>query len=467
MPVFVIYLDDNKHIDQTIDDLVDKTPKPLIDQIIVCDDNNVGYKREDITVLTTNNIGRASAWNNAARGIQNKQIVFLSQATKFSDRWLEPIHKILNEHRTAIVSPIIHRLDTNLWSMDNKCIARFGWRWDLKQYDRLAKTSYSPSVSHHCLAVNKSHLTDLGGFDDNMKLGDGESLELSIRNWLFGGTVEIVESRIASFVAEKECLDNLGRIAEVWFPAFASNFYRARNILPSDLNVGSLTNLTDLQEKQKITFDGYLSSQLPELLNIFGLFGTAAGKSVAVVADGPSIDKINPALIYRNDIIISVDYIGLRFESNYVVTSNAEIVTQLRRKYNDNQMVLPIVVESKAVGNLVNASDVAPDAYVYESCGVNDVNFGIMPPFANFGSVVHNAVNFALFLGGNVVTLYGCDNKIIGGKSHSRIKYYNDGNVWSDTETTRSRFAGFEYGLDRLGKLAEDNGITLLRLNHA
>lgn len=467
MPTFVIYLEDNKHIDQTIDDLLDKTPKSLIDGIVVCDDNKVGYKRDDVTIIKTDKIGRACAWNNAARGIQKKQIIFLSQATKFSDKWLESIVEILNSNRTAIVTPIVHRLDTNLWTMDSKHTAKFGWRWDLKQYDKIAKSKYSPSASHFCLAVNKAHLTDLGGFDDNMKYGDGESLELSIRNWLFGGTVEVADSRIASFVSVNESLDNLGRIAEIWFPAFASHFYRARGIKPSDLNVGDLTNLTNLQEKQKITFDGYLSSQLPELLNIFDLFNSAYGKNIAVVADGPSIDKINPAAIYRNDIVISVDYMGLRFDSDYAMTSSAEVVTQLRRKYHDKKLVLPLVIESKSVGNLVNAVDVAADAFVFESCNANDLNFGIMPPFANFGSVVHNAVNFALFLGGSVVTLYGCDNKVIGGKSHSGIKYYNGGEIWPDTESIRSRFAGFEYGLDRLGRLAEDNNITLLRLNHA
>ena len=157
----------------------------------------------------------------------------------------------------------------------------------------------------------------------------------------------------------------------------------------------------------------------------------------------------------------------MRFDSDYVMTMSAEVVTQLKQLYSADKAVLPTVLESKAVGNLVNTGDVIPGAYIYESCVVNDPVFGVFPPFANFGNVVHNAVNFAIFLGGSSITLYGCDNKIINGKSHSAIKYYNDGFLWNDSEAVRSRFAGFEYGLDRLGSLAIDNNITLLRLNHA
>lgn len=469
MTTIIIYLEDSTHIERTLEDLFDKTPKPLIDEVFVCDDNNTGFISDEVEVLNTDRVGRAIAWNAAARKATSKQLVFLRDATKFSNGWLKPLIDKLKDERDVIVTPVIHGLDTNLWSSDDNHMKRFGWRWDLKIYDRLSKSPYSPAVSPLGFAINKQWLVELGGFDDNMELGDGESLELSVRNWLFGGSIRAVEDSLISVSAPRnENVSNLARIIEVWFPIFSSYFYQIRGVKPSDLNIGRLDNLTDLQEKQQITADGFISAHMPELLSVYKLMGSASGKSVAIISNGPSIDLLNPAWIYKHDIIIAIDYMGNLFDCDYIVTGSADVVTQLREKYPDEKLVLPSVLESKAVGHMVDTKDVSPSAIQFESCRLNDPTINLYPPFANFGHPVHGAVHFALFLGAASVTLFGCDNKIIDGKSHSaKIPYYDDGRLWADSEATRRRFAGFEYGLDRLGRLAVESGISLIRVNHA
>lgn len=469
MATIIIYLEDDTYIDRTIDDLLDKTPPSLIEQIIICDDSGLGYKRDDVTVLETEKVGRAVAWNKAASTISDGHLIFLRQTTKFSENWLTPIISALEADRDVIISPSIYGLDTNLWSSDGSLVTSFGWRWNLKQYYRSSRSKYSPSVSSMALAINKKWLVELGGFDDNMGPGDGESLELSIRCWLFGGSARTLkDSAISVSVTPNENLSNLARIVEVWFPGFASGFYQSRGIKPEDLEIGRLDNLHDLQEKQQITGDGYLSAQMPELLSVYALRGSASGKTVAVIGNGPSVDVINPAMIYRYDIIIAVDYVGSLFDCDYVLTRNAEVLTQMMERYKDSQILLPTLVDSKTAGNLVDAKSIAQDALIFEQAEENYPKIDLDPPFANFGSPVHPAVHFALFLGASSVTLFGCDNKIINGRSHSsKIKYYDGGELWTDSEATRRRFAGFEYGLDRLGKLAADVGIPLLRMNHA
>lgn len=468
MATLIIYLENTAYIDHTIDDLFDKTPRSLIDEVFVCDDNDLNYENDRVRVIRTDRVGRAAAWNDAARRATGAQVVFLRDTTKFSNNWLQPLVRKLENDRKLLVTPVIHSLDTNLWCSGESYIENIGWRWDLKLYNRLSESKYSPSVSPLGFAVNKSWLVELGGFDDNMGIGDGESLELSVRNWLFGGAIESVDgSVIAVSVKEKQNLSNLARIIEVWFPAFSSYFYGTHGVKPSDLSVGRLNNLTDLQDKQEITADGFLSAHLPELLSVYELMGSCSGKSIAIISDGPSADFTNPAWVYRHDLVIAVDYMGNMFDCDYVVTRSADIVTQLREKYADNKMVLPSVLESKAVGHLIDTKQVAPSSLQFEQYRPNDLNVQINPPFMNFGHSVHCAVHFALFLRPDLITLFGCDNKIIDGKSHSaKIQYYDDGKLWTDSEATRRRFAGFEYGLDRLGKLAVDSGIALMRVNH-
>jgi len=53
-------------------------------------------------VLNTNRVGRAVAWNAAARKATGKQLVFLRDTTKFSDGWLQPlIDELKNDYMKA------------------------------------------------------------------------------------------------------------------------------------------------------------------------------------------------------------------------------------------------------------------------------------------------------------------------------------------------------------------------------
>lgn len=471
MLTVIIYATDSKYLDKTIDGILDRTAG--LDEIIVCDDAGLGYARTGVRVLTTDKIGRAKAWNAAVEQTSSKFLIFIKDKTKVSDDWTIPLLKVLDDDPKSMVSPVVHTLDLGLWMAESSRWRRFGWRWDLNLYDRAyTGKPESPAISSYCIATTKSWFNHVGGFDHGMDIGSGEDVEISLRSWLLGGTVRVCDESRISVALEVDystkTLNNLARIAEAWFPGRASHFYSARGLKPQQLDVGRLNNLTKFQQKQTRPVEWFFGTRQPELFSVYAMKGTAVGKSVAIVAPGPSLDMLNPALVQRHDLVIGIDYTASLFDCDLVFADAVHVVAELRKKYQDQKFVLPIALQDRPSGTYVPAADVAPLAHQYESAIDGVAPVSLDPPFVNFESLVLAAVHFALFLGPADITVYGFDNKIIGGKSHtSKIDYYDNGCLWPDTESSRRKFALYEYGLDQLGRLAYAAGVPLLRVSHA
>jgi len=478
MVSIIIYNSNPKYVDRTISDLLDKTPSSLIDEIIICDDSGSAVTpRKDgdtVKIIQSNQIGRACAWNSASEQAISDQLVFLGGPTKFDSDWLSPLlDEIKGEH--VLASPVVHTLNLDRWASEDSRWERFGWRWDLELYNRMAfKLKETPTISSYCFAVDKEWFNSLGKFDFEMQSGYGEDIELSLRNWLFGGKCVVVDESSVSVALRLDSgpktVQNLVRIVEAWMPEYSTFFYQARGLDRTTVNCGKISNLISLQKYQKRTIEWFLNFLQPELFGVYKLKGTAAGKSIAVVGPSVSIDMINPALINRHDIIIGVDYTGLQFNCDFVVTDTAHVVVELRKNYIDEKFVLPISLENRSAGTFDATSSIAPGAIQFELGEQGSVQDTITldPPFCNFDNPILSAVHFALYLNPEYITLFGCDNKIIAGKSHSaNIEYYNGGALWPDSEATRKKFAFYEFGLDRLGQLATNNGIPLFRMSHA
>jgi len=378
---------------------------------------------------------------------------------------------MLDKHQKSIVSPRIYSLNTELWVTEDDCWKRFGWRWDLTLYNRQhVGIPDSPAISSYCIAVRKDWFDNIGGFDCGIGFGgEGEDIEFSLRSWLFGGFVFVCDD---SYIATRQYqhnrrIEDVARIVEAWLPSYISRFLAACDI-PDDLKIGRINNLLDFQDKLVRTPEWFFEVVQPELGAVYDLRGIAAGKSIAVVGCGPSMDYIESALINRYDIIIGVDYMGLSFDCDYVVADSSDAVVELKSKYSASSFVVPFFLFDRASASYISTNKVIADSVQFElSDEVGRVS-GITPPFCNFEQSFHTAVNFALFLGPRRVTLFGCDNKLIEGKSHSAsVGYYDDGCLWSHSDSTRRKFAMYEYGIEKLGKLACSVGIPLIRMNHA
>lgn len=472
MASIILYCSDSKYIQRTIDEIIDKTHKSLVDEIIVCDDTGTAQNFEHAEMVFSKQIGRAKAWNIAARTAKSSELVFVGGPTKFGQDWLPPLLDVIRGEM-KLATPVVHTLDLNLWASENNHWKRFGWRWDLNIYNRAYfEVNDSPTISSYCFAVSKDWFEELGGFDDGMQGGYGEDIEISLRCWLFGGRVVACDNSVVSAVLRTDVgthtVKNLVRIVEAWMPEYSTYFYQARGLSRNELNVGRIDNLLGLQWKQKKSVEWFLGSLQPELLSIYPLRGVATGKTVAVIGPGYSIDLINPAWINRHDIVIGVDYVGLLFDCDYVVTDSVHVAVELRKNYANEKFVVPVSLENRAAGRFSSALEILPGSVQFERASVGESVLRVDPPFCNFENSVLTAVHFALYLGPKEVSLFGCDNKIIDGRSHSsKIEYYDDGCLWSDSEATRRKLAFFEFGLDQLGRLAVSSGIPLIRIGHA
>jgi hypothetical protein len=474
MASLIIYLTDTKYIDKTLNEVVDKTPAYLLEDIIICNDTGQSYENPRATlILDSDHEGRAKCWNEGAKVATSKELIFMRDTMKLGRDWIQPLVARTINNAKKLVSPVVHTLNTDFWSMTNESWKRFGWRWDLSLYSRPPyQSSDSPSISSNCIAVSAEFFEHLGGFDEGMQRGTGEDLELSIRAWLFGGSVEVDDDSVIASPhlvdSSKHTVNNLARIMEIWMPGYSSRFFSARNIKSSEVNTGRLVNLMQLQDRQIHKIDWLLQKTQPELGPIYDLRSVAAGKSIAVVGPHRSVDLVDPSLIYRHDLIIAVDYMGMVFDADYVVTDSSHVAIAMRGQYADDKFVLPMSLIDRTLAEYIPATNVIQGSYQFELANVVGRVFSDSPPFCNFEQSLHAAINFALFLGPQTISLFGCDNKIVGNRSHSaKIEYYDDGKLWPDSDGTKRKFAFSEHGIDQLGRLAYSLGIPLMRVNHA
>lgn len=349
----------------------------------------------------------------------------------------------------------------------------FGWRWDLNLCQRShTNISTSPATSPYCMIMTKDWYDEVGGFDKNMQFGGGENIELSLRNWLFGGDVIIdKESEIASQISidtNPNTISNLARIAEVWFEHHCSKFYEERQLDPMSINCGRLDNLLQLEGKKQRSIDWFVNNVQVELGKIYELKKSAHGKRVAVLGVGPSVDYISRNELNRFDIVIGVDYSSLLFECDYVVTDMVHVLSKMRERYADNKFVLPTQLGNISASRWDDAVTVASDSIIFDIGRVGEPASRLSPPFLNFENPSLSAVHLALFMEPVSVTLFGYDHRLLAGKSHtSLIEYYDGGEVWMESENTNRRFEYFESGMRSLASLALRHNIPLMRVSHA
>ncbi|XP_027638564.2 polypeptide N-acetylgalactosaminyltransferase 15 isoform X1 [Falco biarmicus] len=288
---------------RTVHSIMDTAPKASLKDIILVDDlsqqgplksalSEYISKLDGVKLIRSNKrLGVIRGRMLGAARATGDVLIFMDSHCECQKGWLEPLLARLSSNRNSVVSPVIDVIDWKTFQYYHSVGLHrgvFDWKlnfhWEpVPEHEEKVRQSpispiRSPVVAGAVVAMDRHYFQNTGAYDSDMTIWGAENLELSIRTWLCGGTVEIIPcSRVGhvyrnhfpdAFSYEEAIVRNKIRIAETWLGSFKENFYKQDTVafLISKAEKPDCSERLQLQKRLGCrNFQWFVSNVYPEL----------------------------------------------------------------------------------------------------------------------------------------------------------------------------------------------------------
>ncbi|KAM3928259.1 polypeptide N-acetylgalactosaminyltransferase 15 [Leptodactylus fuscus] len=379
---------------RTVHSVLDNSPRKILKEIILVDDlSHQGHLKTALSEYISRVGGVKLIRSNKRLGViggrmlgaaraTGEILVFMDPHCECHPGWLEPLLSRIMTNRNCIVSPVLDVIDWRTFKYYHSTDLRqgvFDWNLDFhwvtlsESYQKVRQSPIvpfrTPVIPGCVIAVDRHYFQNIGAFDTFMNVSGVENIELSIRVWLCGGSVEIVPcSRVGHLltnqtyntVLNETLLRNKIRIAEVWMDSYKDIFYHniGRELVTKLIEINDVTELKQLRLRlgcKRFTWflsdiDPAMNTSYSELYSSGQLFNAGIGQCVQYSYDrriqlielSSCNDNMNQGIVYYDKKIQlrAIESVCLDVRNEKVLLRNCSLNDVSTWNFNENGLLI-------------------------------------------------------------------------------------------------------------------------------